>query len=831
MDPPPHDPARTDLLERFPAALLVVPTLSLLLGQAACSLAYPLIVIASLVALVASAFLLWLQKKRWAIVTFLSGTALLVGFSMYHRLLHPEFPKHHLARLQDEKDPLLVEGALYLEPERLPGRIRWYLRAERIWRPLGAEETVGNVLVTVRENQRDWHYGDRVRFYVRLRAPRPAANPGEFDYSAYLARWGIYLTGFLETDGPVELLHRESGGPRVWFETMRGKIRRSVDAHLPGRKGAVLKALVIGDREGLSREDRERFAASGVAHLLSISGLHVGMLGLAAFLLARTLGSLSTTLMLRFNLLKAATAFSFLAVLFYTGLSGGRIPTIRAAIMVAVYGLAVLLDREEEFYSSLALAALVIGLIWPGVVFDVSFQLSFLAVLFIVWGLRRIQTLRPKSIKDPLEPEPGWIRRWLPRVALSLAVPVLATLGTGPVVAYHFGRMSLAGFLANPVLVPLVGFLLVPLGFLIGFLSLFATALALPLVWLAKPLLFLTLLLVDFFAELPMGNPPVPPPGLVELALIYLAICALLVVRNRKQLYLLLTCVIAATLLDGAYWWREKWSRANLRITYLSVGQGDAAVVEFPGSEVLLIDAGGSGFGRFDPGASIISPYLRSRRIGRLDYVLVSHPRVDHYGGMQSVIKEFSPREFWSSRFRANSRRYDELERTIGGLNIKRVVLDRDEKCRTFGMAELCVLYPPNEAGSESSVVLRLGIGRFHFLFPGDVQKREEMRLVDLETDLSSQVLKVPRHGSSTSSSAAFVASVRPKLAIFSIGARNPFRLPREEVVDRYREGGAEILRTDVDGAITVETNGEQLRYRTFLSGKTGEVVPEAESG
>ncbi len=321
-----------------------------------------------------------------------------------------------------------------------------------------------------------------------------------------------------------------------------------------------------------------------------------------------------------------------------------------------------------------------------------------------------------------------------------------------------------------------------------------------------------------------MGSIRVPPPGLIELGLVYLAFCGLLVLRQRRQLYLLLTCVLTAVVLDGAYWWRERWSRQDLRITYLSVGQGGAAVVEFPGSKVLLIDSGGSGFGRFDPGRSIIAPFLRSRRIANLDYVLVSHPRVDHYGGMQSVLKEFSPGSFWPSYFRANSLRYDELERTISDLNIKRVILGREKRCRAIGYARLCILYPPTEEERETSVILRLSMGGFHFLFPGDIQKRGERRLVDLERDLSSQVLKVPRHGSKSSSSDAFVAAVQPKLAIFSVAGRSRFGLPNSSVVARYEKGGVKTLRTDRDGAITVEADGKRLAYWTHLSGIMGEL-------
>jgi competence protein ComEC len=282
---------------------------------------------------------------------------------------------------------------------------------------------------------------------------------------------------------------------------------------------------------------------------------------------------------------------------------------------------------------------------------------------------------------------------------------------------------------------------------------------------------------------------------------------------------------------DGAYWWRERWFRRDLRITFLSVGHGDAAVVEFPGSKVLLIDAGGSGNPRYDTGKAIIAPFLRLRRISKVDYVLVSHPRMDHYGGMKSVIEGFAPSEFWAGPFGARTPRFFDLEKTVGELGIKRVDSSRGDpqgsdsgdSCRRVGKVRLCFLYPPQGSRREGSVVLRLSFGRYHFLFPGDINKRDEELLVQLGAELPSHVLKVPRHGSQSSSTDAFVQAVSPRLAIFSVGHGNRFGLPRAEIVSRYLAAGADILRTDQDGAIIVETDGVELHYRTRRSAKKRE--------
>ncbi|MGH7843921.1 MAG: DNA internalization-related competence protein ComEC/Rec2 [Candidatus Binatia bacterium] len=822
--------SRPGLLENRPEAFLIIPTLSLLAGQALVSVearltpAAPILIVACL-----AIFLLAVKPWRWALLFVLSATTLFVGYFLHQRLLDPKFPPNHLRSINNAKEPLYVEAVHYREPERLPDRSRWYLEADRIWFPNGAQEVEGRVLVTVETDRAEWHYGDRVRLGLRIRPPHSLGNPGSFDYESYLARRGIYLTARLETDFGVELLSRETAGFWWQVEYVRRSIGRFFERHLISTHAALLKALVVGDMGGITRELREQSAAAGVAHILSISGLHVGMLGVVIFFLVRLGGSFSPTLMLRWNLLKIATFFSFLAVLLYTCLAGAMVPTVRSAVMIAVYEFAVLLDREEEVFGSLALAALLIGLAWPGVVMDISFQLSFLAVLFIVWGTRKSQQWWPAQ-KLPEHPqERGWLRAKARRFGFYLAVPILATLGTGPMIAHHFGHLSLAGFVSNPVLVPLVGFTVVPVGLLVGFLSLGFPGLAELLLGLAKPLLWLTETLISFFASVPAASINVPIPNLVEVGFIYALLVAFLFIRRRGQFVLALTGALFCVAAWTCYWWQERWNRDELRITHLSVGQGDAAVVEFPGAKVLLIDAGGTGSDEFNPGEAIVAPFLRSRKIRKVDYLLLAHPRVDHYGGMKPLVEQFSPTEFWSGAGRVNSERYQDLESALQKANVKRQTAGGRRACQIIEKVEFCVVYASQQPTGEPTLIVRLTYRKASFFFAGDIATRDEKLLLAGDRDgLRSVVLKVPRHGSASSSTEAFISAVKPRLAVFSVGHGNPFGLPREEVVSRYQEMGAEILRTDLDGAIILETHGRTLKYQAHRSGKRGSVLLDA---
>ncbi len=818
-------PVQRELLERNPSFWIIVPTLALLSGQALAAVSLVLPVFSLTLFVIPLLFLFRRDKRVLALFLAVAGVAFGLGYVRHRQLLQPEFSPNHLRSIMEEGSLLYLEGHLPYEPEKLPQRSRWVVRSERIWHPTGAEQITGDLLISVRQTRREWHYGDRIRFRARPLIPRDNGNPGGFDYPSFLARREIYATASLQNDDEVELLARSSSGFWQVIEYLRREIRRFIESEFSPQNGALMKALVVGDMGGISKEVRADFTAAGVNHVLSISGLHVGMLGLVIFFGVRFFGSLNSYLLLRWNLLKIATFLSFLAVLFYTALAGGMIPTVRSAIMIGIYELAVLLDREEEVFGSLALAALLIGLVWPGAVMDISFQLSFLAVLFIVWGSRKLTQGWPVRQQNQLPQERKWWQRRMRQVILYLAVPILATIGTGPMIALYFGHLSLAGFFSNPFIVPLVGFVIVPLGLLVGFLSLLAPGLALPFIWLAEPLLSLAHAVVRYLSLLPLANIGVPIPNLLEVVLLYLFILSVLVVRRRSHLVFLLAAVSVAIIGDGLYWRQERWNRKELRVTHLSVGHGDAAVVEFPGSKVLVIDAGGTATGDFDTGEAIIAPFLRSRKILKVDYLFVSHPRVDHYGGMKTIVEEFAPSEFWSGPGKGITVRYQEMEEMVEGSAAKRIFLSSRDPCRLIDGVRLCVLYPPEDKSGDSSVVVRLSFGQADLLFGSDIEGRDEKALLLRQAALASVVLKVPRHGSLSSSTEEFIEKVKPKLAVFSVGQRNPFGLPREEVLGRYSQAGAVILRTDRDGAIIVETDGRQLRYWTHRGGKKGSLA------
>jgi len=344
-----------------------------------------------------------------------------------------------------------------------------------------------------------------------------------------------------------------------------------------------------------------------------------------------------------------------------------------------------------------------------------------------------------------------------------------------------------------------------------------------PLVSILEWVLWFSGLLVERFARLPFAHISVPAPDLWEIGAVYLLIASVLWLRKSRRAVIAVTLSASMLLADVVYWSRERWTRQELRVTYLNVGQGDAVVIEFPGAKTLLIDAGGTATGEFDTGEAIVGPYLRSRKILKVDYLLVSHPRIDHYGGMGSIVREFTPDEFWSGAAKGRTRRFEELDDILDRSKIQRVSLTNEAPCRSIERVKLCFLYPPADRNDDVSVVVQLHYGKARLLFAGDINKRDEQFLAQIPVRINSAVVKVPRHGSAAASTPGFISAVQPRLAVVSGTTRNA-RPEKQELADRYRAAGADILRTEEDGAIIITTDGNDLRYESAKSGKRGEL-------
>lgn len=745
-------------------------------------------------------------------------------------------PANHLSRLSEASllSPTPLEGWVVGPPDPRPAdardmtdpeRTRFVVEVTRL--RLGEAWVVvrGRARLTVLGQAPEVAYGDEVRGTFRLRHPRRFGNPGAFEYPGYLAAQGIFLEGW--TRDPVEPVQARRGSTILAaIFRVRALLLRRLDAALPPQQGALVKAMVLGDRSGLSPEMNQAFLDSGTYHILAISGLNVSLLAGTLFGLFR---------LLRVSPRLAAAGAAVLVTL-YAALAGASASVIRAAVMTDVYLLAVILDRRGDLLNSLALSAL--ALLWwnPRFLLDVGFQLTFLATLGILLILPRSEealTAVPRVLRWPVA---------------SVVITLAATVMTLPILAATFNRVAPVGILANLPIVPLSG-LVTALGTAACALLL-ATPGGLPWLnhanaWLVD-LLFAT---AGWFAAWPWSTVRVYTPTAGMLATYYASVAACLLAvsvapgngmrgterglaRIRRSARWLgatgaLMGAVALVVQVGMRLWPLTGPPA-VQITLLDVGQGEALFAKMPGGQRLLVDAGGVPGGRFDIGARVVAPFLLHQWVGSLDVLVLTHAQADHIGGVPAILRGFPVGEVWSGDTPYPSVTFLWVQEYLRHRRIPHRILSAGSPPIRWGEAAIEVLHPPPRSRADArtaraerlrlndaSVVLALRIGSQAALLTGDVEQEGELTLLRRPVALRAQVLKVPHHGSRSSSSSAFLGAVRPEVALVSVGYRNRFNHPHPEVVERYGRLGVRVFQTDVHGAISVEMRPEGTRVWT----------------
>ncbi|HYR78833.1 MAG TPA: DNA internalization-related competence protein ComEC/Rec2, partial [Candidatus Dormibacteraeota bacterium] len=637
---------------------------------------------------------------------------------------------------------------------------------------------------------------------------------------------------------PLQVIGHSSSFPSSQIESIRTHIGAFIDRNLSYPENAEMRALVIGDRGEIREPLRQTFARTGMAHLLVISGLHLSIVAAAVFGFVRAAMMLFRGLANRGYANKIAALAAMLAVCGYSSIAGHHVSTVRALVMVLAYMLAITIDRAREAIASLALAAIVICVALPGSTADIGFQLSFASVIAIILGMRRFAAwfARRKRL-GRLAGEPS-SRNWrVAEIAIGyLAVSFWATIGTAPLTAYHFNQFAIVGLIANAVVVPIMAFGATISGLVAAALSFISEPLARLVLLLGAKALAVGNWLAEWFVRWPLAWERIFTPTTLELTIVYALLmiwllAPLAIVADPKVSQATETadcgrfgwrtfCVAALTIMftiDATAWIYDRFLNSDLRVTFLSVGEGDGAVVRFPGSRVMLIDAGGA-YGGFDTGERIVAPYLWSQKIMHVDYIVLSHPDFDHFGGLDFVAMNFAPDAFWTNGAESLDLSFGRFMDDIARAKIPVIKVGRVAPVVEIGGVSIASLN--GDVGAEathnnSSMVLRFSFGRASILFTGDIESAGERALVATRRDLHSTMLKVPHHGSATSSTATFIAAVHPEAAVISDGYLNHFHFPAPAVVSRYTDAGVRLLRTDVDGAVIVDATPKRMTIQT----------------
>jgi competence protein ComEC len=644
--------------------------------------------------------------------------------------------------------------------------------------------------------------GERWRFTVRLKRVHALHNPDAFDAELRSLEEGIAANGSVrgarKGSVPNERLDAIQWSVAVAFERARLRLRDAMRAALAGARpeaADVLVALVVGDQAAIGTRWWDAFNRTGIGHLMSISGLHITMLAGIAVAAARRLlhtrAAAASGLLLRWPARRIAWLFGVLVAFVYAGIAGWGIPAQRTCWMLAVAGVSLFTGRTRSISRVLALAAGVVTVFDPWAPLAAGFWLSFASVAAIAWcaaGGRARERSRALTRR----------RRIAAALAEAVRTQWAASLALVPLGALFFASVSLVGPLANAFAIPLVSALITPLAIGAAALLPWLPAAGEPMLAVAAKATAWLLDAIALLSASPWAIAVVASPSAIALLTCVAAVMVLLApvrVAARELAFAGLLPMLGAS--------TQAPPAGALRVVALDVGQGSAVLVEAAG-RCLLYDAGPSWGGDSDAGARVIVPYLRSRGIDRVDAIVVSHLDSDHSGGLPSLLRGL--RFDWIG----GSLPADHAARNAG-----RPFVDclRGHAWR-WGDVVFDVLHPGPEKPrgvrsptNASSCVLRISAPAATVLLAGDIEAGQERALVERfgAEGLRADLLLVPHHGSHSSSSAAFLAAVAPRHAIVQNGYRNRFRHPAERVLERYRAADIEILRSDRDGAITIE--------------------------
>lgn len=768
--------------------------------------AWPLLTTAA----VGLAVLLWLGGRGRGLPLILVSLTCLC-FAAGHLALNQQagVPADDISRFADNVKHLIVADVINPAEPR-SGRWRMLARAVSV----DGRAASGGVWVSFAESIEPPAVGWRFSFSGRLRPIRSMANPGGFDYEEYASQQGAGAASYAGKRGKLVII-----GPAdiSWLEMALGSVRQRVSGLLesldpsPGR--GLLRALIMGQRGELTGARRDAFGDSGTAHLLAISGMHVGLVWGLWFFLLRVGLAAWPAFALRHNAVKTAALAALVPAAAYAALAGGATPTMRALIMIACLCAAGLANRRYEPVGGLSLAAVVIIAIWPDAPLTLSFQLSFTAVgsILLIAGpvSRRVSKVQ------------GRTRRLAAGLLGWLSVSAVVGLAVMPLTALNFHTIPWLFLPANAVLIPLVTLVVLPLALLGAAVGLVWPVAGLALWSIALVPADWSMALAAWFVALPGAVSYTAGPGWLAVALVYAAAVAGVVAR-RWRWSLAGGLAVLAIAAGVVHLWPTP-PDGRLRAWMVDVGQGSCTVMRLPQGQVMVVDGGGWPGSDFDFGRRVVAPFLWEIGIRSVDIVVCSHKDPDHVGGLPFIVRWFGAHQVWtndSDNWKGTHGYMLLMAKETGALVLGPCQLPRR---LDIGGAQVSVLWPPQGEDSsgwkenDRSLWLGVSAGGCRIWLPGDSGPRVERRVAKSLPMGGHTLMAAPHHGGVGSCTPELMAAMRPAIVAFSCGCPNSYGMPRPKSLVQARQSGARVVSTRRRGCLDFQCQGGEWQVMPHL--------------
>ena len=637
--------------------------------------------------------------------------------------------------------------------------------------------------------------GKKIVFEATVYPLEEKRNPSQFNYKQYLASQGIYSQVGIQQIISITSIHN------IWrWSFFRKHVLNAIDTNFSDQSSSLAKALLIGYKNELAREEKILFSRAGLSHIMAVSGLHVGFLLFPFWLVIPFFWTLKYGKQIGITLL-------IITLFIYAGLTDFSPSVTRASLVGILLAYGKLFHKVRDSKNLTAVAAVIILLINPSDLFSIGFQLSFGAVYIILLTAPVIQRQLP-----------SWIRfRWYGKPIIIIIISFIVQVGLFPLLAYYFGEFSLVGPLANAFVIPFLG-IAVPFALAILLITPFASGFAQTLNYPVDIFLQWLHELVAFAANLPLSWIPVHIDSLlffgIWIAIIFL-IASLPIPKLRWKFLILLLLVGCLHQGNRVI---HKLSPATLHLTFFDVGQGDAALVTTPTNKHFLIDVG-----RWQPDYNsakyIIIPHLKEQGINKLDAVFLSHPHADHIGGILEIIDSIPIDTIYNSGTDYDSQLFKTYYKKSSEHNIPIKPLMAGDKVSIDPTIQMFV-YGPEESVSQSninnrSLVLELIYGDTEFLFMGDAEHaQEENLLTNYPKMMNTDFLKVGHHGSKTSSGSSLLKSTSPQIGVVSLAKRNRFGHPHRQASKQLHEHIPSLHFTSLEGAVQFYSDGQNIYSR-----------------